>query len=223
MPNDDFLHSCSRVFIERCTSPEKSTKSFPKILLLATFWVTESIFSPAVSQKPKREVLFFLSTLHFDLEFTSYLEICVHKKLWHSVFSNMRNTKCAFDAKIEGAHSFGIILNVLAKVNFTKTEKVSFWMIRPIGIVLFKWELNEFRYYFNSDVLLILVHKHWIKVSFSGLLPDLVKFREWQHSKVRSNIPVCCGTFWKTSESWIQQCKLHIVFTGINHIQWNIF
>ena len=32
--------------------------------------------------------------------------------------------------------------------------------------------------YFNSDVLLILVHKHWIEVSFSGLLPGSVKFQE---------------------------------------------
>ena len=36
----------------------------------------------------------------------------------------------------------------------------------------------NFSYYFNSDVLLILVHKHWIEVSFSGLLPGLVKFQE---------------------------------------------
>ena len=38
----------------------------------------------------------------------------------------------------------------------------------------------NFSYYFNSDVMLILVHKHWIEVSFSGLglLPGLVKFQE---------------------------------------------
>ena len=53
----------TRVFIGRCTLPEKSIKSSPKILLLAKFWVTKSIISLAVSQKPKTEVVFFLSTL----------------------------------------------------------------------------------------------------------------------------------------------------------------
>ena len=38
----------------------------------------------------------------------------------------------------------------------------------------------NFSYYFKSDVLLILVYKHWIEVSFSGLLPHpgFVKFQE---------------------------------------------
>ena len=34
--------------------------------------------------------------VRFDLELTSFLEICVGKKLWCSVFSNMRDTNCAF-------------------------------------------------------------------------------------------------------------------------------
>ena len=54
----------THILIGRCTLPEKSTKSSPKILLLAKFWVTKSLFSPAVSQKPpKKEVVFFLSAL----------------------------------------------------------------------------------------------------------------------------------------------------------------
>ena len=53
----------TRVFIGRYTLHEKSTKSSPKILSLAKYWVTKSIFSPAVSQKPKTEVVFFLSAL----------------------------------------------------------------------------------------------------------------------------------------------------------------
>ena len=53
----------THVFIGRYTLHEKSTKSSPKILLLAKYWVTKSIFSPAVSQKPKTEVVLFLFAL----------------------------------------------------------------------------------------------------------------------------------------------------------------
>ena len=53
----------TRVFTGRYTLHEKSTKASPKILLLAKYWVTKLIFSPAVSQKLNTEVVFFLSAL----------------------------------------------------------------------------------------------------------------------------------------------------------------
>ena len=31
------------------------------------------------------------------------------------------------------------------------------------------------------------------------------------------------GDIWKTGESWFQQCKLHIVCTGIKHFSGGIF
>ena len=49
----------------------------------------------------------------------SFLEMCVGKKLWHSILSNIRDTNAHFDAKVERAHSFCIILNVPTEVNFT--------------------------------------------------------------------------------------------------------
>ena len=51
------------VFTERYTLHEKSMKASPKILLLAKYWITKSIFSSALSQKPKTEVVFILSAL----------------------------------------------------------------------------------------------------------------------------------------------------------------
>ena len=58
----------------------KSTKASPKILLdlLAKYWVTKSIFSPVVSQKPKNRS--FLPVC-FDLELTPFLEICTTRNL----------------------------------------------------------------------------------------------------------------------------------------------
>ena len=36
---------------------------------------------------------------------------------------------------------------------------------------------RNFSYCFNSLVLLILAHKHWVKVSFLGLLPGFLSFQ----------------------------------------------
>ena len=46
-----------------------------------------------------------------------------------------------FDAKVEGAHSFGIIMNVPAKVNFTKlcTGKTEFLRIATLNTWLDGW------------------------------------------------------------------------------------
>ena len=77
----------TRVYTGRYTLHEKSTIASPKILLLlAKDWVTKLVFSPVVSQKLKTEVVFFLSAL------TS-----------------------RFDAKVEDAHIFDIIMNVPVK------------------------------------------------------------------------------------------------------------
>ena len=72
---------------------KKQLKASPKILLLAAYWVTKSVFSPVVSQKPKTSC--FLSVC-FDLELTPFLEIRILKILRRSLLSNMRNTKCMF-------------------------------------------------------------------------------------------------------------------------------
>ena len=53
----------THIFTGKYTLHEKSTKASPKIPLLGKYWVTKSIFLAAVSQKPKTEVVFFLSAL----------------------------------------------------------------------------------------------------------------------------------------------------------------
>ena len=85
MSNDDFF---TRVFIGRCTLPEKSTKSSPKNPIISqTSGNKINIFTGRQS-KIKNRSCFLL--VRFDLELTSFLEIWVHKKLWRSVLSNMR-------------------------------------------------------------------------------------------------------------------------------------
>ena len=116
MSNDDFLHSCiyRKVYFARKISFSVSKNPINSQILGNKI----NIFTGRQSKTKNRSC--FLPA-RFDLELTSFLEICVHKKLWRSVLSNMRDTKNArFDAKVEGAHSRGIILNVPAKVNFTK-------------------------------------------------------------------------------------------------------
>ena len=76
------------VFIRRYTLNEKSTKLSPKILLLAKYWVTKSIFSLHVSQKPKNRSC-FLPVL-FDLELRSFLEICVRKSFAQRIKQHAR-------------------------------------------------------------------------------------------------------------------------------------
>ena len=70
--------------------------------------------------------------------------------------------------------------------------------------------------------MLILVHKHWVEVSFSGLIPGSLHSNN-DVTQRSSQIFVCCGMFWKSSESWFQQCKLPFVFTGIKHFSGGIF
>ena len=115
MSNDDFLHC---VFTERHTLYGKPTIASPKIILLAKYWVTKSIFSPAVSQKTKNRVAFFLAALTLNLRHS-----------WKSAsarsFGAAYYTTCViqnvhFDTKVKDRYSFGIIMNVSAKVNFTK-------------------------------------------------------------------------------------------------------
>ena len=55
----------------------------------------------------------------------------------------------------------------------------------------------NFSDYFNSDVLLILVHKHWIEVSFSGLLPDSVKISRITSLKGQVKYSCAAGRFEK--------------------------
>ena len=53
----------THAFTGRYTLHEKSASASPKILLLAKYWVTKSIFSPAVSEKPKTKGYIFLPAL----------------------------------------------------------------------------------------------------------------------------------------------------------------
>ena len=59
----------------------------------------------------------------------------------------MREPNARFDAKVEGAHIFGIIMNVAVKFNFVKLctgKSVLFWMNRPFGNALFRWGFYYF-------------------------------------------------------------------------------
>ena len=63
----------TRIFTGRYTLHEKKTQASPKILLLAKCWVTKSVFSPAVDENPKTNVVFFLSALTLNLGSTRVL------------------------------------------------------------------------------------------------------------------------------------------------------
>ena len=99
---------------------------------------------PSVKNQ-KTEVVFF--HVPFDLEVTSFLEMCVSKKLWHSVLSNMRHTKCAFWCESRRCaqllhHPECACNGLFDKIVYFKL--CAFWMIRPVGNVLFRWGLKEF-------------------------------------------------------------------------------
>ena len=55
----------------------------------------KSIFSPCSHQSKTKNISYFLP-VHFDLELTSFFEICFCKKLWYSVLNNMHDTKYMF-------------------------------------------------------------------------------------------------------------------------------
>ena len=103
----------------------------------------KSIFSPAMSQKPKTRSCFL--PVRFDLELTSFLEICVCQKLWGSVLSNrrvlMQNLK-ARSPRTALASSWMSLQRLFYKIVYWK--KCAFWLIRPIESVLFRWGLKEF-------------------------------------------------------------------------------
>ena len=84
----------THAFTGRYTLHEKSALASPKILLLAKYWVTKSIFSPAVSQKPKTEVVFFLPAL--TLNWRHSWKSVSTRSFGAALLSNMRDTKCAF-------------------------------------------------------------------------------------------------------------------------------
>ena len=62
MSNDDFLHKC---IYRKVYSTWKINQNISKILLFAKTWVTKSMFSPAISQKPGIDKIL---PFHFDLE-----------------------------------------------------------------------------------------------------------------------------------------------------------
>ena len=115
LSNDDFLHSC---IYREVYSPQKVNSKISKNPIISrTLGNKINIFTSRQS-KTKDESCF---SSYLLLPWTDIiLKICVHKKLWCSILSNICDVKCAFNAKGEGAHSFGIILNEHTKVNFTK-------------------------------------------------------------------------------------------------------
>ena len=82
---------------------------------------------------------------------------------------------------------------------------------------------ENYSYCFNSVVLLILVQKtlgrrifFWVTSKFP-FIPTM--------TSLKGQVKYLCAArrFWKTGKSWIQQCKLHIVFTKIMHFSSRIF
>ena len=73
----------TRVFTRRYTLFQKSTYASQKILQNQYF------HKPSVKNQNKSCFL----PLYFDLGLTSFLDICVRKKLWRTVLSNMRDIK----------------------------------------------------------------------------------------------------------------------------------
>ena len=140
--------------------------------------------------------------------------------------SNLHDTKCTFWRKNRRCAQLWHYPERACKDQFYKLvcwKKCAFWTIRPEGNVLFRWGLKDFSYCFNSVVLLILVHKHWVEVIFFCLTSGFgLSFQQWCHSKVRSKYLCAVGCFEKTRESWIHQCKLHVGFTGIKHFSGGI-
>ena len=101
----------------------------------------KSIFSPAVKSKTKNKS----SSLPvcFDLGLTSFLVICIRRKLRRSILSKIYESARS-DAKGEGTHRFGIIQHpewackcLISKIVYWK--KSAFWMIRPLWNVLLSW------------------------------------------------------------------------------------
>ena len=96
----------THVFTERFNLHEKQLMHLKKSL--SKYWVTKSIFSPAVSQICSPKTCFL--PVHFDLELTSFLEICfaqcIKQHLRYEMHVLMKKT---------GMYSFGIILNLNEK------------------------------------------------------------------------------------------------------------
>ena len=84
----------TRVFTGRYTLHEKSTKASLKNPVISQILGNKINIFTGRQSKTKNKSCFL--PVRFDLELTSFLEICVRKKLWRSVLSNMRDTKCAF-------------------------------------------------------------------------------------------------------------------------------
>ena len=151
---------------------EKSTYTSQNILLLAQYWVTKSIFSPAISQKPKTQVVFFLSVLTLDWRHS-----------WKSAFArsnsvliNMRDINAHFDMKGEGLHRFGIILNVPAKVYFTKLCTGKSVLFEWLGLckIFSLWGFKEFYLLFQFYCFAnIDTQPLGRSIFFSELLPGL--------------------------------------------------
>ena len=141
MSNDDILHSCiyRKVYFARkikwiiFKNPISSQILSNKI----------NIFTGRQS-KPKTEVVFFLTGLTLNWRHSWKSASTRSFGVAHEATCSIQNAR--FDPKVEDAHIFGISWTCLQRLILTKlcSEKVSFLMIRPIGIVLFKRDLNEF-------------------------------------------------------------------------------
>ena len=134
----------TRIFTGRYTLHEKSTYAFQKIPLLTQYWVTKSMFSPAVSEKLKTKVVFFLSALTLDWRHSWISEVLAQRIKPHARYK-MRVLTWKWKPRTGAASSW--TCPRACKGKFFKIvywKKCAFWMIRPIWNVLFRWRLKEF-------------------------------------------------------------------------------
>ena len=108
--------------------------------IVAQYWGNKINIFTSHQSKTKNKSCFL--PVCFDLWLTSFLDICVCKKRWRSVLSNMRDIKCAFcRERGMGASSWMCLQRVILQ-NYVR-EKCAFSMM-PKWNVLFRWGLKEF-------------------------------------------------------------------------------
>ena len=128
-------------------------------------------------------------------------EICIHKKLSRSV----RDKKCVFwvETRKSKVHT-ALASSWMCQQFSVYWKKCAFWMIRSLGTVLWEEVEMNFSYCFGSVVFIILVHKHWVEVYFTGLLLCSLLNPTNYVTQMSGQTFVCCGTFWKRGESCFQ-------------------
>ena len=80
---------------------DSALKHHQKNLSLAKYWVTKSAFSPFYQPQSKTKNRTCFLPVPFNLKLMSFLDICIHKKLWGSIFSNRCDINVLFDATVD--------------------------------------------------------------------------------------------------------------------------